>query len=97
MKKTGSYPIFRIIRGAVKLFYPKFNIEGRENLPDEPCLIVGNHSQMNGPIVCELYPPCPCCTWCAGEMMELKEVPAYAYKDFWSEKPRAVRCFYKLL
>lgn len=29
--------------------------------------------------------------------MHLKDVPAYAYKDFWSEKPKNIRWFYKLL
>ena len=29
--------------------------------------------------------------------MHLKEVPAYAYQDFWSGKSKAVRWFYKLL
>ena len=30
-------------------------------------------------------------------MMERKEVPAYAYGDFWSEKPKWQRPFFKLL
>jgi len=29
--------------------------------------------------------------------MHLKDVPEYAYRDFWSAKPKAVRWFYKLL
>ena len=60
-------------------------------------MYVGNHSQMNGPIACELYTPGEHYIWCAGEMMDKKKVPAYAYQDFWSEKPKAVRWFYKLL
>ena len=35
--------------------------------------------------------------WCNAEMMHLKEVPDYAYRDFWSLKPKAVRWFYRLL
>lgn len=89
--------LFRIIKALVRLFYPKTEVVGAENLPDEPCLVVGNHSQMNGPIACELYFPGKSYTWCAGEMMNLKEVPAYAYKDFWSRKPKYIRWFYKLL
>lgn len=88
---------FRILRRLVLLFYPKIGIEGVENLPDEPCVIVANHTQMNGPIVCELYLPNDRAIWCASPMMYLKEVPAYAYQDFWSAKPKAVRWFYKLL
>ncbi len=89
--------IYKVIRWIVWLFYPKIEIEGEENLPDEPTIIVANHSKMNGPIACELYSPCNSYTWCAGEMMELKKVPAYAYADFWSHKPKYIRWFYKLL
>ena len=60
-------------------------------------MIVGNHSQMYGPIAGELYTPGKHYIWCAGEMMHRKEVPAYAYQDFWSGKPKALRWFYKLL
>ena len=70
-----SRGVFWAIRGLVKLFYPRTEIQGLENLPQEPSLIVGNHSQMNGPIICELYFPGKCRTWCAGQMMHLKEVP----------------------
>lgn len=89
--------LYRVIKWLVRLFYPKIEVVGAENLPEEAALIVGNHAQMNGPIACELYFPGRHCTWCAGEMMHLKEVPAYAYRDFWSHKPKSVRWFYKLL
>jgi hypothetical protein len=72
-------------------------VEGTENLPDEPCIIVANHSQMNGPIACELYFPGHRYTWCAGQMMHLKEVPGYAFSDFWSQKSKLAQPFYKLL
>ncbi len=77
--------------------YPKMELVGTENLPEEPCVIVANHAQMNGPIACELNFPEKRYTWCAGEMMNWREVPAYAYRDFWSEKPKLLRPFYKLL
>ncbi len=89
--------IFRLVRFLVWLFYPKTEIAGLENLPQEPSLIIGNHSQMNGPIIGELYFPGERYTWCAGEMMELKKVPAYAYRDFWRNKPGCIRWFYKIL
>lgn len=98
-KKHGgaAYVCYRIVYRLVALFYPKTEVVGVENLPDEPCIIVGNHAQMNGPIVGELYFPGERCIWCAGQMMHLKEVPAYAFEDFWSGKPKAIRWFYKLL
>ncbi len=59
--------------------------------------MVGNHTQMNGPICAELYFPGPRITWCAQQMMHIKEVPAYAFEDFWSRKPPATHWFYRLL
>lgn len=70
---------------------------GMENLPDEPVILVANHAQMNGPIACELYAPGEHYIWCAAQMMHLKEVPDYAFQDFWSDKPRYCRWFYRLL
>ena len=97
MEEKKTSPLYRLIRWLVWVFYPKTAVEGAEGLPEEPCVIVGNHAQMNGPIVSELYLPGKHYTWCAGQMMELKEVPAYAYQDFWSGKPGYIRWFYKLL
>ena len=94
-KKTSA--LFRFIKWCVKLFYPKTQVEGVENLPDEPVIIVGNHCQMNGPIVGELYVPGEPYIWCAGEMMHLKDVPEYAFRDFWSQKPKWTHPGYKLL
>lgn len=97
-KKWGiSYVFYRIIRFFVWLFYPKMSVIGAENLPREACVVVGNHTQMNGPICAELYFPGKRKIWCAHEMMCLKEVPAYAFQDFWSGKPKSVRWFYKIL
>ena len=95
--KRLSIVCYRIIRWFVWLFYPKTAVEGLHNLPDTPCIIVSNHAQMNGPIACELYFPGHRAIWCAGQMMHLKDVPAYAYQDFWSAKPKYIRWFYKLL
>ena len=94
-QKTSS--IYRGIKWLVRVCYPRMEVVGTENLPEDPAVIVGNHAQMNGPIACELYLPGEHDTWCAGEMMHLKEVPAYAYRDFWSQKPWYSRWFYRLL
>lgn len=94
-QKTSS--IYRGIKWLVRVCYPRMEVVGTENLPEGPAVIVGNHAQMNGPIACELYLPGEHDTWCAGEMMNLKEVPAYAYRDFWSQKPWYSRWLYRLL
>ena len=59
--------VFRFLRFFVRLFYRKPEIIGLENLPQEPCILVGNHSQMHGPIIGELFFP-DAYTWCAGQM-----------------------------
>ena len=70
---------------------------GIENLPKDNAILVGNHSQLNGPISGELFLPDNCYIWCAGQMMKLKEVPNYAFQDFWSHKPKWTHPFYKAL
>lgn len=97
MRSTISTLVYRFIKSLVRLFYPRIEVVGAENLPDEPAIVVGNHTQMNGPIACELYFPGNRYIWCAGEMMHLKEVPEYAFQDFWAHKPKWCRWFYKLL
>lgn len=96
MEKKPSY-MYKFIKWLIWLFYPRMEVVGIENLPDEAAVVVGNHTQMNGPIACELYFPGKRYTWCAGQMMDLKEVPGYAYQDFWSQKPKYTLWFYKLL
>lgn len=97
MAKHISYWVFRAVRGLVKLFYPRPELVGADQLPEGPCVIVGNHAQMNGPIVAELYVPGDRSIWCNAEMMHLEEVPDYAFRDFWSQKPGYIRWFYRLL
>lgn len=98
MQKNKKWSrLYAVIKWAVKVCYPKIEVIGQENLPDEPVIVAGNHCQMNGPIVGELYMPGNHYIWCAGEMMQCKEVPAYAFRDFWSQKPKWTHPFYKLL
>ena len=97
MGKGFGSGVYRVVRGLVRLFYPKPRFQGLENLPRESCVIVANHAQMNGPIVGEVFFPGRRAVWCASEMMRLKEVPAYAFRDFWSQKPRWQLPFYRLL
>lgn len=93
-KKTSW--LYRLIRKIVYRVYPKIQVRGLENLPDEPSIVVGNHSQLHGPIISELHFPGNNYTWCVGQMMKLKEVPAYAFRDFWSAKPWYSRWLYKI-
>ena len=94
MQKTSI--VYKIIIALLKFFYVRPDFINLKKIPDEPCIIVANHCQMNGPIISEVFLPINHYTWCASEMMHIKEVPAYAFKDFWSEKPTYIRWFFKL-
>lgn len=98
-KKTSwfSRGVFKFVRFWVRLIYGKAEIEGIENIPQKNAIIVANHTQMNGPISAELFMPDNCYIWCAGQMMATKEVPQYAFTDFWSQKPKWTHPFYRLL
>lgn len=97
MANPMKNPFYRFIRFMVWVFYPKMKREGVENLPEEAVVLVGNHAKANGPISSQLFLPRESYTWCVSHMMYVKEVPAYAYEDFWSKKPKAVRWFFKIL
>jgi 1-acyl-sn-glycerol-3-phosphate acyltransferase len=97
MKKLSWY-VYRVARAVVRRLFPEPQITGLENLPaDRPCIIVGNHAQAYGPIYMELYLPGSRAIWCIAEMMHVKEVPDYAFRDFWSRKPLWCRWVYRLL
>ena len=96
-REKAAYVVCYTAKFLVWVFYKKPKVLGTENLPEEPCIIVGNHTKMNGPICAVLYYPRPQAIWCAGEMMDMKEVPDYAYRDFWSEKPEWIRPFFRLV
>ena len=89
--------LYRIIKRCVYLVYRPYEIVGAENLPEEPALIVGNHSQTHGPLAMELYAPRRRYTWCVHEMLSFREVSAYAYRDFWSGKPKGIRWLYRIV
>lgn len=92
-----SRGVFYVIRFFVGLFYGKTEIVGAEKIPKSDAVIVANHTQMNGPIVGELFMPENVYIWCAGQMMNIKEVPNYAFSDFWSQKPRWTHPFFRCI
>lgn len=96
MNQKKPSAAYKLVKKIVWAVFPKMQVEGLENLPEGAAIIVGNHAQMNGPIAAELYLGDNRYTWCAGQMMTLKEVPAYAYQDFWSQKPAVLRWLYRL-
>lgn len=95
MAKRVSHLCYQVILFLIRVFYPKIQLHGVENLPKEPCVVAANHAQMHGPIACQIYFPGDRAIWCASEMMELKKVPDYAFTDFWSQKPKTIRWFYR--
>ena len=98
MKRKLSWFVYRAACAVIRRLFPKPDLSGLENLPgDRPCIIVGNHAQAYGPIYMELYLPGDRAIWCAGEMLHLKTLPDYAFRDFWSKKPGWNRWVYRLV
>lgn len=96
---SGEHPsvFYRAVFCAVQRIYPKITLTGTEQFPAGPVIAVGNHAQTHGPIIAELYYPRPRMIWCAGEMLHLREIPDYSYRDFWSRKSPRVRWLYRIL
>ena len=97
MSEKKTTVTYKIIRALISWVYQKTQILGLEHLPAEPCIIVGNHCQLNSPLVAELRFPGKLKIWTAGQMMTWKEVPAYAFQDFWSQKPRWTHWYFRLV
>jgi hypothetical protein len=96
-KKNQKKPLlFSFIVCMIRIFYRKRKCIGTENLPKGAALIIGNHAQIHGPIASQLFYPHYKYIWCIGQMMHIKEVPDYAYQDFWSQKPKYIRWFFRL-
>ena len=96
--RNGQGPwLYRLVYGTVRRLTPEYTLYGTEKLPETPCVFIGNHCLMYGPIAGEIYMPRPHYVWCVGEMMNRKELPDYAYQDFWPEKPGMTRRFYRFL
>lgn len=91
VKKKGLF--FRFIVRTIKLFYKGSEFIDIEKLPTEPCVVVGNHSQIHGPFLSEGYIPFKKLTWCDGPMMDKKEFPEYAHNNFWGGKPNGFQRF----
>ena len=97
MKKLSWY-CYRAACALMRRICPAPEFTGLENLPQgRPCIIVGNHAHTYGPVYSELYLPFPRAIWCIADMMDLKALPDYAFRDFWSHKPRWCRWFYRIL
>lgn len=96
-KRKKKSKIFKFYEKVVSKCYGKHEIVGLENLPEDACIVVGNHAQINGPLFSAVQYPRKKRVWCIGEMFHFREVPSYAYKDFWSHKPKGIRWFYKIL
>ena len=92
-KTSGAY---RAVKWIVRALFPKMWVEGLENIPEGGAIIVGNHAHAYGPFAVELFLGSNRYTWCAAEMMNLKEVPAYTFQDFWSMKPKYTHFFYRI-
>lgn len=89
--------LFSILKFIVKTVFPKYEVNGIENMPNKPAIYISNHAQAHGPIAMQIYFPTTKSIWCIGEMMDMKSVPSYAYQDFWSLKPKRTKWIFKII
>ena len=94
-KKKSWFYRFAVV--IIRIFYRKRKFQGLENIPNEHVIIIGNHAQIHGPLTSQLFFRDYKYIWCIGQMTKMKEVPEYAYKDFWIYKPKYIRWYYKIL
>jgi len=97
MKKQKKGFIFRVVRKYFDITFPKMKMVGLENIPEEPCMIVGNHSQLNGPLTGELRLPFARTMWYSGDLTDKNLYPEYAMNDFWRYKSKRSKWFYKIM
>ena len=57
MKETKKPLLYRIIKRIVRIFYKDRKVIGLENIPNEPVMIISNHSQLHGPLSNEISYP----------------------------------------
>lgn len=88
-KKKGLF--FKLVYLIAKLRVGKYKFVGLDNIPDEPSLIISNHAQTYGPVVSQTRYPFKVHAWCTGEMLNKKEIPEYAMKDFWASRSKFKR------
>lgn len=86
IKKKGLF--YRFLAFFVRRFFKRCEFLCTENIPDEPCVFAGNHSQTHTPVMGEMYFPVKKLTWCDGPMFDKKEFKLYAYNVFWGGKPK---------
>jgi len=89
--------LFRMAWKIAKSCMKGYTTLNTENVPGVPSVVVSNHCQLYGPLVVQYYIERPTTAWCTYEVTELKEVPEYAYTDFWAHKPKCTRWFYRIL
>lgn len=88
---------FRILEKVVKLFFGKTEFMDIDKIPNEPCFIIANHSQLYSPIACQLDFPTKKVIWATGEVTNTKDFPKYAQTVFWGSKPKWTKWFYKII
>ena len=88
---------YRLCASLVHSAYKQPNLVDFDKLDTtEPCMFVGNHAQLYGPIFAELIFPLEKRIWCIGEVMDKSTATAYCYKDFWPHKNKFFAPLYKI-
>lgn len=76
---------YRAMRRMLQIFSHKMTCHWEEPFDGEPCVFVGNHAGVFGPIdMCAKFPYYEDCRpWFNADVMDPKLVPAYVRQDYW--------------
>lgn len=88
--------LYKVIRGAVRLFSRKWETVWEEPFDGELAVFCPNHAGAMGPIcMCAHFDQTDrCYSWMNNGMMEAKLVPAYVRQDYWWEPGCKMEPFY---
>ena len=92
-----SYIYYKIVRGVLRMVFPRAKTTYEVTPGDEPAVYVSNHSAVIGPVMMTLDFKRPHCTWTVNNALDKKKAANYAYHDVLFGESRKHKGFYRFL
>lgn len=93
MRQTLYY---KGMRAFARALFPKSEMRFETEPPDEPIVLIGNHSSVRGPIMLTLDDPRPHRTWAIHSASDRAQAASYAYHDIFFGNSRRVKWFWRI-
>ena len=80
---------FRIFKGLVRLFIPRYTVSGIDSVePDTPCILAANHLGFMGPVVSQVYLPIPHRPWAIDYTTDIRACYHHLRDEFYRKTLR---------